>query len=48
MNLFIVSRVFIGKNIVIAAFSVVEKYISEDEIWAGNPVKLIKKMNFNE
>jgi maltose O-acetyltransferase len=45
MNVCIIPGVVIGKNSVIAAGSVVTKCIPENEIWAGNPAKFIKKIN---
>ena len=35
----------IGSNVIIGAGSVVTKDIPENEIWAGNPAKFIKKRN---
>jgi acetyltransferase-like isoleucine patch superfamily enzyme len=35
----------IGKNSVVGAGSVVTKVIPENEIWAGNPAKCIRKLN---
>jgi acetyltransferase-like isoleucine patch superfamily enzyme len=37
----------IGKGAIIGAGSVVSGEIPEGEIWAGNPAKFIKKVNFN-
>ena len=33
-----------GKNAVVAAGSVVSKSIPDNEIWGGNPAKLIRKI----
>ena len=43
MNTLIVNSVKIGDNAVIGAGSVVLKNIGDNEIWAGNPAKLIRK-----
>lgn len=40
----ILKWVSIGKNCVTGARSVVTKNISDGEIWAGNPVKFIRKL----
>lgn len=40
----ILKGVTIGKNSIIGAGSVVAKDIPENEIWAGNPVKFIRKI----
>ena len=33
----------IGRNVIVGAGSVVTKDIPDNEIWAGNPARLIKK-----
>ena len=43
MNSLIVNSVSIGDHSVIGAGSVVTKDIGENEIWAGNPARLIRK-----
>lgn len=43
MNTLIVKPVIIGCNSVIGAGSVVTKSIGDNEIWAGNPAKFIRK-----
>lgn len=35
----------IGNNVIVGAGSVVTKDIPDNEIWAGNPARLIKKRN---
>lgn len=44
-NSLILKGVTIGNNSVVGAGSVVTKNISDREIWAGNPAKLIRKIN---
>lgn len=46
-NTIICKSLSIGENAVIGAGSIVNKDIPEDEIWAGNPVKFIKKRNLS-
>lgn len=43
VNSIISKSVKIGKNVIIGAGSVVTKDIPDNEIWAGNPARLIKK-----
>jgi acetyltransferase-like isoleucine patch superfamily enzyme len=45
-NSSIMKGVTLGENSIIGAGSVVTKNIPANEIWAGNPVKFIKKLNF--
>ena len=44
MNSLIVNAVNIGDNAVIGAGSIVNRDISSNEIWAGNPARFIKKL----
>ena len=37
----------IGNNVIIGAGSVVTKDVPDNEIWAGNPARFIKKRNIN-
>lgn len=41
----ILKGVTIGENAVIGAGSVVSKDVPKNEIWAGNPVKFLRKLN---
>jgi acetyltransferase-like isoleucine patch superfamily enzyme len=43
---FILKGVTIGENSIVGAGSVVTKNIPNNEIWAGNPAKFIRKNNF--
>lgn len=45
MNTLIVSSVNIGEYAVIGAGSVLTKNVPPSEIWAGNPARLIRKIN---
>lgn len=42
----ITKPIIIGKGAVIGAGSVVTKDIPDNEVWAGNPARFIKKSNF--
>lgn len=42
---FVLKGVTIGENAIVGACSVVTKDIPKNEIWAGNPAKLIGKLN---
>lgn len=44
-NSIILKGTIIGERSIVAAGSVVAKSIPNDEIWGGNPVKFIKKIN---
>lgn len=43
VNAVIAKSVRIGKNVIIGAGSVVTKDIPDNEVWAGNPARLIKR-----
>ena len=43
VNTVISRSVAIGKNVIIGAGSVVTRDIPDNEIWAGNPARLIRK-----
>jgi acetyltransferase-like isoleucine patch superfamily enzyme len=44
-NSIVLKGVNIGDRSIIGAGSVVSKNIPADEIWAGNPIKFIKRIN---
>ncbi len=43
VNTIICNSVRIGDNVIIGAGSIVTKDIPDNEIWAGNPARLIRK-----
>lgn len=45
-NTVICSPVTIGKNSIVAAGSIVNKDIPDNELWGGVPARFIKKLNF--
>ena len=45
-NVFVLKGVEIGRNSIVGAGSVVSRDIPENEIWAGNPARFIKKVSF--
>lgn len=48
MNACILPGVTIGNNAIIGSGSVVTKDVPENEIWAGNPARCLKKLNLIE
>lgn len=42
-NCFIMKGVTIGENAIIGACSVITKNVPDEEIWAGNPAKMVRK-----
>ena len=44
MNTLVIKPVTIGENAVVGAGSVVTKDIPDNEVWAGNPAKFIKRI----
>ena len=47
MNVCLLPGIEIGDNSIIGAGSVVTKNIPSNEIWAGNPARFVKKINFS-
>ena len=45
MNTLVIKPVTIGENAVVGAGSVVTKNIPDNEIWAGNPAKFIRRID---
>lgn len=43
MNTLVVKPVTIGKNVIVGAGSIITKDIPDNEVWAGNPARFIKK-----
>lgn len=43
MNTLVVKPVTIGKNSIVGAGSIVTKDIPDNEVWAGNPARFIRK-----
>ena len=43
MNTLVVKPVTIGKNSIVGAGSIVTKNIPDNEVWAGNPARFIRK-----
>lgn len=48
LNSLIINSVNIGNSATIGAGSVITKDIPDNELWAGNPARMIKKQNENE
>jgi len=48
MNTCILPGVTIGNNAIIGSGSVVTKNVPENQIWAGNPAKFLKMINFDK
>ncbi|MBS1603843.1 MAG: acyltransferase, partial [Bacteroidetes bacterium] len=44
-NSIVLKGVSIGDRAIVGAGSVVSRHIPADEIWAGNPIKFIKRIN---
>lgn len=45
-NVIICNAVTIGRNSVVGAGSIVTKDIPDNEVWAGNPARFIRKLEF--
>lgn len=46
MNVLVVKPVTIGANAIIGAGAVVTKDIPANEVWAGNPARFIKRLEY--